>query len=306
MDEELFDVGLEARRRVLGEEYVTRAFATADSFNIEFQQLVTEYCWGGVWGRSALTDRQRSLNNLCLLAALNRSRGVQDALPRRVAQRVHARRAARHADPDHGLRRRAGGRRGVPPRSRGARSRRHHTGAGAVTSTPGPSVLGFVGLGNMGGPMATRIAAAGLEVVCFDAAGTRDRLPRGRDRGERALPTSPRAADTIFVSVPDGTASARRRATRSRPHAERRATTVIDLSTVGPAAAQEAAALLAGVGVTYCRRAGVGRRGRRAGRHDLVDVRRARRGARGPSVDPRRVRRQRLPRRRAGRARARR
>ena len=63
MDEQLFNVGLEARTRVLGEEYVTRAFATADSFNIEFQQLVTEYCWGAVWGRSGLDDRQRSLNN---------------------------------------------------------------------------------------------------------------------------------------------------------------------------------------------------------------------------------------------------
>ena len=72
MDAELFEVGLEARTRVMGEEYVSRAFATADSFNIEFQKLVTEYCWGEVWGRSALTDRQRSLNNLCMLAALNR------------------------------------------------------------------------------------------------------------------------------------------------------------------------------------------------------------------------------------------
>jgi len=57
---------------VLGEDYVTRAFANADSFNLEFQQLVTEYCWGEIWGRSVLTDKQRSLNNLCLLAALNR------------------------------------------------------------------------------------------------------------------------------------------------------------------------------------------------------------------------------------------
>ena len=72
MDADLFNIGLEARKRVLGEEYVTRAMSSTDSFNSEFQQIVTEYCWGGVWGRSALTDRQRSLNNLCLLAALNR------------------------------------------------------------------------------------------------------------------------------------------------------------------------------------------------------------------------------------------
>jgi 4-carboxymuconolactone decarboxylase len=72
MDQDLFDVGLEARTRVLGEEYVHRAMANADSFNADFQKIVTEYCWGGVWGRSALTDGQRSLNNLCILAALNR------------------------------------------------------------------------------------------------------------------------------------------------------------------------------------------------------------------------------------------
>ena len=73
MDHAKFDTGLEARRRVLGDEYVDRAFDTADAFNIEFQKLVTEYCWGEIWGRSVLTDKQRSLNNVCLLAALNRS-----------------------------------------------------------------------------------------------------------------------------------------------------------------------------------------------------------------------------------------
>ena len=72
MDAELFDVGMEARKRVLGADYVARAMASADSFNKEFQHIVTEYCWGGVWGRSTLTDKQRSFNNLCLLAALNR------------------------------------------------------------------------------------------------------------------------------------------------------------------------------------------------------------------------------------------
>jgi len=72
MDADRFNIGLEARTRVLGDEYVTRALASADSFNREFQELVTEYCWGGVWGRSALTDKQRSLNNLCIVSALNR------------------------------------------------------------------------------------------------------------------------------------------------------------------------------------------------------------------------------------------
>ena len=73
MDDSLFQAGIDARSRVLGPEFVTKAFATADSFNRDFQEIVTEYCWGGVWGRSTLDDRQRSLNNLCILASLNRS-----------------------------------------------------------------------------------------------------------------------------------------------------------------------------------------------------------------------------------------
>jgi len=73
VDKQRFEVGREARSRVLGEEFVARSFSTADSFNLEFQQLVTEYCWGEIWGRRVLSDKQRSLNNLCILAALNRS-----------------------------------------------------------------------------------------------------------------------------------------------------------------------------------------------------------------------------------------
>ena len=41
-------------------------------FNREFQELITEYCWGATWGRGVLSKQQRSLNNLCMLAALNR------------------------------------------------------------------------------------------------------------------------------------------------------------------------------------------------------------------------------------------
>ena len=72
MSTDLYKRGLEIRRRVLGDEYVDRALANVDAFNSEFQELVSEYCWGKVWGRSALSDQQRSLNNLSMMAALNR------------------------------------------------------------------------------------------------------------------------------------------------------------------------------------------------------------------------------------------
>ena len=71
-DEELYDKGMKVRRQVLGDPYVDKANANVDDFNREFQRLVTQYCWGEVWTRSVLTNKQRSLNNLCMIAALNR------------------------------------------------------------------------------------------------------------------------------------------------------------------------------------------------------------------------------------------
>ncbi len=67
-----FEIGLKMRKEVLGEEYVERALGNVDDFNRDFQNILTEYCWGGTWGRGVLDKRQRSLNNLCILAALNR------------------------------------------------------------------------------------------------------------------------------------------------------------------------------------------------------------------------------------------
>jgi 4-carboxymuconolactone decarboxylase len=72
VSEERYEMGLEIRRKVLGDDYVDNALKNIDDFNQDFQRLVTEYCWGASWGRESLSHRQRSLNVLCLLAALNR------------------------------------------------------------------------------------------------------------------------------------------------------------------------------------------------------------------------------------------
>lgn len=72
MSRERFEAGLAARREVLGEEYVDRALAGADSFNREFQELTTEFCWGGTWARGVLERKTRSMLNLGMLSALNR------------------------------------------------------------------------------------------------------------------------------------------------------------------------------------------------------------------------------------------
>jgi 4-carboxymuconolactone decarboxylase len=72
MDKELFDKGLAQRKAVLGAEHVDKAFETADDFNRDFQDLVTEYCWGVTWGDDTLDRKQRSMLNLGMIAALNR------------------------------------------------------------------------------------------------------------------------------------------------------------------------------------------------------------------------------------------
>ena len=72
-DQSLFERGLEVRREVLGAEHVDRSLQNASEFSLPMQQLVTEYCWGAVWGRDGLDRRTRSLLNLAMLTALNRS-----------------------------------------------------------------------------------------------------------------------------------------------------------------------------------------------------------------------------------------
>ena len=72
MDKATYDTGLEIRRAVLGNDYVDRALARADDFNRPLQDLVTEYCWGAVWGRDGLSRRDRSMINLAMISILNR------------------------------------------------------------------------------------------------------------------------------------------------------------------------------------------------------------------------------------------
>lgn len=72
MSDERFERGLNKRRKVLGNEHVERSMKNADDFSQPLQELVTEYCWGNVWQRDGLSDRDRSVINLAMLTALNR------------------------------------------------------------------------------------------------------------------------------------------------------------------------------------------------------------------------------------------
>lgn len=73
MGNEMFDRGFANRKKVLGAEFVEKSFASADDFNKPMQELVTEYCWGAVWGREELPHKTRSMLNIAMLSCLNRS-----------------------------------------------------------------------------------------------------------------------------------------------------------------------------------------------------------------------------------------
>ncbi len=63
--------GEAVRRAVLGDAHVDRAQANADAFTSDFQEMITRYAWGDVWGREGLDRRTRSCITLALLTALH-------------------------------------------------------------------------------------------------------------------------------------------------------------------------------------------------------------------------------------------
>ena len=112
-----------------------------------------------------------------------------------------------------------------------------------------PEQFGFIGLGQMGGPMAGNIAAKGFPLTVYDKAGTQGLAPEGAQLGANAADVA-RAADTVFLSVPDGKVSLFV-VDEIIASEDRRADVIIDLSTIGPDAAREADARCKAVGITY-------------------------------------------------------
>lgn len=110
-----------------------------------------------------------------------------------------------------------------------------------------PNTIGFVGLGQMGGPMCSFIAKGPTPVVCFDQ--TAGLTPEG-GREASSLAETVAAADTLFLSLPDGKIVN----TVARDIAaldDLAGKVVIDMSTIGPAAAKEAHKTITDAGMTF-------------------------------------------------------
>jgi 4-carboxymuconolactone decarboxylase len=77
MNNQLHELGLEMRKRVLGAEHVEKALAAADQHTQPLQDIVNEFCWGAVWARPGLEPRIRSMLTVTMLTALNRSQELR-------------------------------------------------------------------------------------------------------------------------------------------------------------------------------------------------------------------------------------
>jgi len=75
-----YEKGMTVRRRILGDAHVDRAEAAKTPLDEPFQKLITEGAWGNVWASDGISDRERSMLTLALLAAL----GNFDEIPMHI------------------------------------------------------------------------------------------------------------------------------------------------------------------------------------------------------------------------------
>lgn len=64
-----FDVGMKTRRSVLGDKHVDKTEAAKTAFDAPFQTMITEMAWGTLWSDDTISQRERSMLTLALLAA---------------------------------------------------------------------------------------------------------------------------------------------------------------------------------------------------------------------------------------------
>jgi 4-carboxymuconolactone decarboxylase len=72
-----FDAGLATRTQVMGEAFVTKAFAGADDFTMVMQEFISRNAWGTVWQRDELDLKTRSLLTVAMLTALGRQQELK-------------------------------------------------------------------------------------------------------------------------------------------------------------------------------------------------------------------------------------
>ena len=110
--------------------------------------------------------------------------------------------------------------------------------------------IGFIGLGNMGGPMASRLLAAGYQLtVCDVRKEAVDALVAKGARAAASPAAVASAVETVLVSLPDPAIVRKVLLGADGVIAGTKVKTVLDLSTTGATAARELTAALAVKGI---------------------------------------------------------
>jgi 4-carboxymuconolactone decarboxylase len=69
-DQKRRDDGMTQRRKVLGDAWVDKSIANRNSFNTDFQDLITRYAWGDIWTRPHFDHRTRRVLVIGTMVAL--------------------------------------------------------------------------------------------------------------------------------------------------------------------------------------------------------------------------------------------
>ena len=109
-------------------------------------------------------------------------------------------------------------------------------------------ILGFIGLGNMGQPMARNIREKGHEMIVHDIAGTAERTPQGAEVAGSNRDIAQRAG-IIALSLP--TVEVNRQVVNEIAETGRAGSVVVDTCTIGAQAAAGNARILEAAGIDY-------------------------------------------------------
>lgn len=77
MADEVFARGVAIREEMFGPEHAQAKIDQATDFTREFEELVTRYCFGEIWGREQLPRDLRSMLTIAMLVALGRPHEIQ-------------------------------------------------------------------------------------------------------------------------------------------------------------------------------------------------------------------------------------
>lgn len=69
--ENSYDDGMQVRRAILGDAWVDRTLKNRNSFNSEFQEMITRHVWGEIWTRPGIDHKTRRYMVMSMMIALH-------------------------------------------------------------------------------------------------------------------------------------------------------------------------------------------------------------------------------------------